>query len=139
MRALPTAFAVALNRTSAEPSAATSIVLEVGCANSTTEGSSDLIVTVALPGCLSCECTTAPKYALSPTARKRGQVGVSSTGLLMRISFCAQPKRDALSPATAMMRYVVRDSGNVMSVLAWPFASVTTDPTQNASTRKSLR
>ena len=36
----------------------------------------------------------------------------------MRISLSPEPKRDALSPATAMMRYVVSDSGSVTSSCA---------------------
>ena len=38
-----------------------------------------------------------------------------------------------------MMRYVVSDSGSVTSAVAWPLASVTTEPIQKASTRKSFR
>ena len=76
------------------------------------------MVTVAVPFVLSWLVTTAPKDALSPRARKRGNVGFMVSGLLTRISLSAEPKRDALSAATAMMRYVVSDSGSVTSAVA---------------------
>ena len=38
-----------------------------------------------------------------------------------------------------MMRYVVRLSGSVTSAVARPCASVGSEPSQKASTRKSLR
>ena len=62
------------------------------------------MVTIAEPFSGSRLCTTEPKCAVSPTARKRGKAGFSSTGLLVRISRSAKPKREARSPATAMMR-----------------------------------
>ena len=76
------------------------------------------MVTMAVPLSLSWLCSTAPKRAVSPRARKRGKAERSSTGLLIRISRSPPPKRDALSAATAMMRYVVRLSGSVTSVVA---------------------
>ena len=76
-----------------------------------TDGSRLRIVTIADPGSLSWLVTTEPKYALSPRAMNRGNAALSTTGLLMRISLSADPNRDALSAATAMMRYVVSDSG----------------------------
>ena len=97
------------------------------------------MVTTAVPAAGSWLVTTAPNDALSPTARKRGNVGFSVSGLLMRTSLSPDPKRELRSPATAMIRYVVSDSGSLTSTSAWPFASVATDPTQNASTRKSFR
>ena len=97
------------------------------------------MVTMAVPLSFSRLCTTAPKRAVSPAARKRGNAGFSSTGLLVRISRSSHPKRDARSPATAMIRYVVRLSGSVTSAAARPEASVVTDPSQNARTRKSFR
>ncbi len=60
-------------------------------------------------------------------------------GLLVRTSALPDPKRERRSPATAMIRYVVSDSGSVTSTFAWPSAPVATDPSQNASARKSLR
>ena len=81
---------------------------------------------------------TAPKCARSPTARKRGNVGLSVSGLLTRTSLSPDPNRELRSAATAMIRYVVRDSGSLMSRRARPLASVVTDPSQNARTRKSF-
>ena len=96
-------------------------------------------MTIAAPPVLSWFVTTAPKYDLSPTARKRGNAGLSVTGLLIRISVSPAPNRDARSAATAMMRYVVSDSGSLTLMFAWPLTSVATEPSQNASTRKSRR
>ncbi len=104
MRAWPTDFAVALKRTSTLPSGPRSTICFGSPEISTTFGSSDFTVTVAFPPVLSWLRTAEPKNAVSPRARKRGNAGVIMSGLLMRISFCAQPKREALSPATAMMR-----------------------------------
>ena len=70
---------------------------------------------------------------------KRGNAAFSTTGLLIRTSLSPEPNREVLSPPTAMMRYVVSDSGSLTSTAAWPRTSVVTDPSQNASTRKSLR
>ena len=69
---------------------------------------------------------------------KRGNADFSMSGLLIRISLSPDPNRDVLSAATAMIRYVVSDSGSLMSALALPLASVTIDPSQNASTLKSF-
>ena len=64
---------------------------------------------------------------------------LSVTGLLMRISVSAEPNRELRSAASAMMRYVVSDSGSLTSTVACPVASVATEPSQNASVRKSRR
>ena len=56
----------------------------------------------------------------------------------MRISLSPDPNLDTRSPPTAMIRYVVSDSGSLTSTDAWPEASVVTEPSQNASTRKSF-
>ncbi len=53
-----------------------------------------MIVTTAVPAAVSWLVTTAPNDALSPTARKRGNVGFSVSGLLMRISLSPDPKRE---------------------------------------------
>jgi hypothetical protein len=94
----------ASKRTSTDPPAGTSTVCGSVLANCIRSGSSDSIVTVAGPPVFSWFVMTAPNDALSPTARNRGNVGLSVIGLLMRISLSADPKRDPLSPATAMMR-----------------------------------
>ena len=62
------------------------------------------MVTVAAPAVFNWLVTTAPKYALSPSARKRGNVALSVSGLLMRTSASLDPNRDARSAATAMIR-----------------------------------
>jgi hypothetical protein len=49
----------------------------------------------------------------------------------------ALPNRDAASPATARIVYVVSDSGSVTSRVARPLTSVSIDPSQKASGRKS--
>ncbi len=72
-------------------------------------------------------------------AMNLGNVGLSVSGLLVRTSTSSEPKRELRSAATAMIRYVVSDSGNVTSTTARPSALVVTDPSQNARTRKSRR
>src|SRR5262245_16192776 len=104
MRALPIALATASKRTSAAPPAAIGAVSFVWPVISRIDGSRLLIVTVALPLLFNWLVTTAPNAALSPRARKRGNVGFIVSGLLTRISLSAEPKRDALSAATAMIR-----------------------------------
>ena len=77
-----------------------------------------LIVTVAVPACFSWLCTTAPKNALSPT-REEAREGRRQQQRLVDADLALAPSRSArrLSPATAMMRYVVSDSGSVTSVV----------------------
>ena len=62
------------------------------------------MVTMAVPASFSWLVTTEPKNALSPRVMNRGNAAFSTTGLLIRISLSPDPNRDALSPATAMMR-----------------------------------
>ena len=84
-----------------------------------TDGSRLRMVTMAVP--LSLQLAVDDGAEARACRRRRGSAGTpacSSTGLLMRISRSPRPKREALSPATAMMRYVVRDSGSVTSVAA---------------------
>src|SRR4051812_7866132 len=138
-RARPTVRPAASNLTSTDPPAGTSTICGAVSAKSMTAGSRLVTVTVAAPAVFNWLITTAPNAALSPTARNRGNVGFSVTGLLMRISVSADPNRELPPPATAMMRYVVSDSGSVTATDACPRASVTTEPSQNASVRKSLR
>ena len=104
MRALPIALATASNFTSAAPPAASAAARFVSPVISRIAGSRLLIVTVAEPFVFSWLVTTAPNDALSPRARKRGNAGFIVSGLLTRISLSADPKREALSAATAMIR-----------------------------------
>jgi hypothetical protein len=61
------------------------------------------------------------------------------SGFDTRMLAVALPKREAVSPATARIVYVVSESGSVISRVARPRASVSTDPSQKASGRKSVR
>ena len=97
------------------------------------------IVTTASPARPVLFVTMAPNDARSPDDRNRGNAGSIVSGLVARISVSAAPKCDYRSPATAMMRYVVSESGNVTVVAARPAASVVTEPSQKTSERKSRR
>ncbi len=139
MRAFPAAFAFTGKRTSIEDFGETGTIRRASPAISRNRGSRLCIVTIASPFRATWLVRTDPKSAVSPEARKRGNAAFKSRGLLTRTSACPQPNRESLSPATAMIRYVVNDSGSVTSAEAIPWASVTSDPSQNASTRKSRR
>ncbi len=84
----------------------------------------------ASPAVLRLFVTVAPTEARSPLVKKRGSAGSSVSGLAAEISCSADPNRDCASPATAMMRYVVSESGNVTVVRAVPSAAVRIDPSQ---------
>jgi hypothetical protein len=103
----------ASKRTSTEPPASSTVV----CPLIVEHDGSRLDRHRRLAAAASAGCDDAPKYALSPTARKRGNDGVSISGLLMRISPVPAEAR-LRSPATAMIRYVVSDSGSLTSVFA---------------------
>ena len=102
-------------------------------------GSRLRIVTTASPASLPELVTTAPNDARSPLPRKRGNAGSIVSGFVTRISRSPKPNCDAMSPATAMMRYVVSESGSVTVVVARPSAPVVADPSQKTSGRKSWR
>ena len=97
------------------------------------------MVTTASPAWLVLFVTMAPKDARSPKERNRGTACSSVSGLVARTSASPAPKCDDRSPATAMMRYVVSESGNVTVVVARPLASVVAEPSQKTSDRKSVR
>ena len=95
---------------------------------------------MAVPLSLSWLCRTAPKRAVSPRARKRGKAARRRMGLLMRTSRSPPPNRDVLvrrhrHDAVRGQALGQRDLG----LSRGRAASVTSDPSQNASTRKSFR
>ena len=97
------------------------------------------MVTAALPASFPEFVTTAPKEARSPLLRNRGNAGRSVSGFVTRTSRSPNPNCDSLSPATAMIRYVVSESGSVTVVVARPSAPVIAEPSQKTSGRKSWR
>ena len=71
-------------------------------------------------------CTTAAASKVSPTLRKRGREGRTSTGRRTTIRDSPAPKDRASSAATAITRNSVRLSGSLKRTSALPLASVRT-------------
>ena len=103
-RASPVPPATAANRTAAEPPPASATRAVAAPVNARIDGSRLSIVTVASPPSSCVLLTVTPMAALSPRVRNRGRAASSVTGFDTRISVSPEPKRDAVSPATAMIR-----------------------------------
>ncbi len=83
--------------------------------------------------------TSARSVSSSPTRRKRGNAGRTSSGVVDTSSFVASPTR--MSPLTARtcIRQVVRLSGIVTATDAFPSSSVTSCASQYAVLRNCWR
>ena len=104
MIAEPVARATASNLIASLPPAASGTDRRDSPTNCTIAGSRLRISTAASPPDRNVLVTTAPNEARSPRVRNLGNAGNSVTGFDTRMSVPAVPKRESVSPATAMMR-----------------------------------
>ena len=84
-------------------------------------------------------CTSVRSITSSPTRRKRGSAGRTTSGCVTRSSLVPSPTCVVPLTARACARHVVALSGRRSSKLALPFASVSSCPIQSAVLRKSVR
>jgi hypothetical protein len=78
--------------------------------------------TFALPSPF--EVTTTPASIASPARRKRGSAGRAISGRLVVTRDSPYPKRSSSAAVTAMIRYVVSESGSLKLARTFPSASV---------------
>src|SRR5688500_10497398 len=83
--------------------------------------------------------TIGARRATAPAARNRGSACINVTGMVVRTDAAPTPDSDACVEAVATIRYVVSPSGSVTAAVAFPASSVSSEPIQNASVRKSVR